>query len=76
MIEDRIDPSDGKNSHRFLLLLGTFGGGGRRLCRRRLSAGGLVHCKDARPISARSVLNVSGAAATAYEPTDIGVANN
>ena len=35
-IEDGIDPKDGENNHRFLLLIWTFGGGGRRLGRRRL----------------------------------------
>jgi len=74
VIEDRIDPRDGENSHRFLLL-GAFGGGGRSLGRRRLRAGGRVYCKDARTISARSVLHVWGDALTADEPTDVGVAN-
>ena len=77
VMKDGIDPADGHNQlYRFLLLGWAFGGGGRRQGRRCLWTRGLVHCRDARTIRARSILHVRRAGAAADEPADVGVADD
>ena len=60
----------------FFIVIFRFFGGGRRLSGAgwlRLCTRGLVHCRDARSISASSVLHVRRTGAAADEPTDVFV---